>query len=247
MHHRAAFPVAGVVVELGHLVEAQLFVVVGSHPFGRIDRALLQGRVNVGRAQLLRDHAELGEDQARHPADAHLEAFQVGDGLDLLAVPAAHLAAGVARHHRDAAVVLEERRHGFRAAAEIPPGVLLASVSAEGDRRAERERRILAEIVVRRRVAAFRRPGLDGVEHLQRRDDLASGERTDLELAVRNFPYAPGDQFRAAIQGVQALGPACAHAPGDGWQAGGGRLRIDDGWRGGCSAGSQADSGFLQK
>jgi hypothetical protein len=39
---RAAFPPARVVVVLGHLVEAELLVIVGADPFGGIDGALFE-------------------------------------------------------------------------------------------------------------------------------------------------------------------------------------------------------------
>ena len=101
MERRAAFPPARIVVVLGDLVEAELLVVVGADPFGRVDRALLQRRIDVAAGNVRRDHAELGEHRAAEPADAELDALQVVDGVDLLAPPAAHLAAGVAGGEAD--------------------------------------------------------------------------------------------------------------------------------------------------
>ncbi len=160
--------------------------------------------------------------------------------LDLLAEPAAHLAAGAARRQRDAAVLLEQRRHRFGAAAEEPPRVVLAHVAAEPDRGAEREGRILAEVVVGRRVAHLHGAGLDGIEHLQRGHDLARGKDADLELAVGDLADALGDQLGGAVDGVQALGPARSHPPLDG------RLRLGDGRRG-DGAGRHTDSRLLEK
>src|SRR5690349_23491798 len=58
-------------------------------------------RSDVAARDLLADDAELGEHHAAQSADAELEAFQVRDGPDLLAEPAAHLRAGVARQELD--------------------------------------------------------------------------------------------------------------------------------------------------
>src|SRR5262249_7347434 len=131
--------------------------------------------------------------------------------LDFLAIPAAHLAAGVAGEQRQAAVVLEQRLHRFAAAAEVPPRGLHPGVAAEADRGAEGEGRILAEIVVARRVTELDRAGLYRVEHLQTRDDLASGKGADLELAVGDLADALCNQLRAAEQRVEALAPAGRH------------------------------------
>src|SRR5438105_14382034 len=109
MQHRAALPVTGVVIELRDLVEAELLVVVRPDPFGGVDGAFLERRIDVRTADQLRNDAELGEDQAGHAADAHLETAQVLDALDLLAIPAAHLAAGVAGEDRLDAVILHYR------------------------------------------------------------------------------------------------------------------------------------------
>ncbi len=103
-----AFPPAGVVVELGDLVEAELLVVVRADPFGGVDRALFERRIDVAAGDLLRHDAELLQRQPAGAADAQLEALQVGDRLDLLAEPAAHLRAGVAGAEADDVVVLQE-------------------------------------------------------------------------------------------------------------------------------------------
>src|SRR5262249_56925888 len=106
--------------------------------------------------------------------------------------------------------------------AEVPPRGLHPGVAAEADRGAEGEGRILAEIVVARRVTELDRAGLYRVEHLQTRDDLARGKGADLELAVGDLADALCDQLRAAEQRVEALAPAGRHAPRDG------RLRLCD-------------------
>src|SRR6185436_11960092 len=101
-------------------------------------------RVDLAAGDLLRHHAQLCEDLARKAADAQLQSLQVLDGLDLLAVPAAHLRAGVAGEERMDAVFLEEVVENRVASAHVPPRVELATVHAEGDRRPEGEGGILA-------------------------------------------------------------------------------------------------------
>ena len=61
----AAFPPARIVVVLRDLDEAELLVVVGADPFGRVDRALLQRRIDVAGGELLRHHAELAAGSCR--------------------------------------------------------------------------------------------------------------------------------------------------------------------------------------
>ena len=88
----AAFPPARIVVVGRDLLEAELLVVIRADPFGGVDGALLQRRIDFTAGDLLRHDAELGHHGAGKAADAHLETLQIGDCLDLLAEPAAHLA-----------------------------------------------------------------------------------------------------------------------------------------------------------
>ena len=108
MDRRSAFPEARVVVVLGDLGEAELLVVIRTDPLGRVDGALFQRRIDVAAGELLRHDADLLQHLTGDAADAHLEARQIGDGLDLLAEPAAHLGAGVAAGETDHAELLEE-------------------------------------------------------------------------------------------------------------------------------------------
>ena len=78
------------------LVEAELLVVIGTDPFGGVDRALFQRRIDVAAGKLLRHAAELLHDAAGKAADAEFQPLQIVDGVDLLAEPAAHLTSGVA-------------------------------------------------------------------------------------------------------------------------------------------------------
>ena len=129
---RARLPPARVVVVLGDLVEAELLVVVGADPFRGVDRALFQRRVDVasrGSAAVTMPSAD--QHRAAEAGDAHLDALAVGDGLDLLAEPAAHLHAGVAAEEGDDVVVAVELVEQLLAAAVVDPGVHLPGVQAE--------------------------------------------------------------------------------------------------------------------
>src|SRR4029078_6248230 len=98
--------------------------------------------------ELRRADADLLSDLACEAADAHLEAGEIGDRLDLLAEPAAHLRAGVAAGEADHAKLLEELVAERITAALIPPGILLACVETERDRSIDRKGRVLADVVV---------------------------------------------------------------------------------------------------
>src|SRR5471030_2741619 len=171
-----AFPPARVVVVLADLVETELLVVIGADPFGRIDGPLLERRIDVARAELLRYRAHLGDHGPGESADAHLEALPIGRRLHLLAEPAAHLRAGVAAGDVVDAVALVELAQQLESAAEELPRGHLAGVEAEGNGGAQGKRGILAPIVVRRGVAALDGSALHVVEYLQGRNDLAAGE-----------------------------------------------------------------------
>src|SRR5262245_26053948 len=125
MDHRAALPEARVIVVLRNLLEAELLVVIRTDPLSRIDGALFERRIDVAAGELLRHHADLLQHLAGDSADAHLQAREIGNRLDLLAEPAAHLRAGVAAGEADHTELLEELVAERIAAALIPPGVLL--------------------------------------------------------------------------------------------------------------------------
>ncbi len=212
---RAAFPPAGVVVERRHLVEAQLLVVVRAHPLQRVDRALFQRGVQVGARNRLRDHTEGLQHPARERIGAELQALEVGDGLDLLAEPAAHLSARVAAGEADDVVLGVELAHQLQAVALVHPGVHLPGVEAEGHGAAQAERRVLAIVVVGRRVRHLDGGVLHAVHHAEGRHQFAAGMHRDLELAASGFADLLGEHFRRAIDGVERLGEAGREAPAD--------------------------------
>ena len=111
--------------------------------------------------------------------------------LDLLAEPAAHLDAGVAARQAVHVVLGVELVEELVAAAVVEPGVHLAAVEAEGEGGADREGRVLAEIVVGAGMGHLDGAVADRVGRLGRADDLARREGLDLELAVGRL----GDVF----------------------------------------------------
>src|SRR5260370_7649381 len=86
-----ALPPGRIVVVLRDLAEPEFLVVIGANPFGRVDGALLQRRINIAGSDLLRYAAELLDRQSGKTADAEFEALEGGDFLDLLAKPSTHL------------------------------------------------------------------------------------------------------------------------------------------------------------
>src|SRR5215467_6399342 len=177
----ASFPPAGVIVELHHLIEAELLVVVRPDPFGGVDRAPLERRIDVAAGDLLRDHAELLQRLAGPATHAIPEAFQVFRLLELLIGPAAHLAARIAGRHAFHVEFAAERVDQLRAVAIVEPGILLTGVEPERGGAEQRPGRILPDIVIIGRVAHLDGAVLYGVEHLQCGHDLARGEGLDLE------------------------------------------------------------------
>ena len=140
MQHGTTFPPAGIVVELGDLVEAKLLVVIGANPFSRVDGSLFQRRIDVTTGDLLRHNTDLGNDLAAKTADAHFHALHVGNRLDFLGEPAAHLGACVAARVSHEIVAGIELVHQVNAAAIIHPAILLAGIEAERNGGCRRQR-----------------------------------------------------------------------------------------------------------
>ncbi len=209
----ASFPPAGVVVVRRDFLETELLVVIGSDPFGGIDRALLERRIDVAAGNLLGHYAELLQGRAGPAADAHLETLEVLDGFDLLAEPAAHLRAGIPAYERVDVRLLRKVVHQLHAVAVVEPGILLAGVEAERDRAEQRPGRVLADEIVGRGVAHLDRAVLRRIEHLQAGHDLAGRERLNLKLVVGRFRYVFGYGLAGAVKGIERLWPACRQSP----------------------------------
>src|SRR3972149_9467488 len=96
VERRAPFPPSWVVVEPRDLVEPELLVVIGTDPLGGVERAFLECGVDVAAGDLLRHGSELAQHHPGETTDTDFESVAIGDVLDLLAEPTAHLSAGVA-------------------------------------------------------------------------------------------------------------------------------------------------------
>ena len=227
---RTALPPGRIGVVRRDLVEAELLVVVGTDPLGRVDGALLQRLVDLAAGNVLRHAAQTLDHLAGEAADAELQALHVGDRLQRLAVPAAHLRAGVAAREADDAVLRVELAHQLQAVALEHPRGHLAAVHAEGNGRAQREGLVLAEEVVRHGVGALDGAVLHAIDHAEGGHQLAARMHRDLELAARHLGDLLREDIAAAVDGVERLREARGQAPAD---VG---LRVHHGRR---SAGSQ--------
>src|SRR6185369_897519 len=116
-------------------------------------RAFFQRRIDIAAGNLLWHATELLQHPARETADTHLETFKIVDRIDFLPEPSAHLATRVADKQRVHVIFLVKLVEHFFAAAERVPTLIQTLIGTKGHRGAEGECRILAEIIVRRRVA----------------------------------------------------------------------------------------------
>src|SRR5262249_43909603 len=152
---RAAFPPTGIIIIFCDLIEAQLLVIIRTYPFGGIDRALLQCRIDVTASNLLRYDAELAERFSGPTANAHLETSEVSGLLDFLVEPPAHLTAGIPHQQAFCVGIGGKLIDQFLTVARVEPSILLARIEAERHRTEQRPGRILANIVVLRAVPHF--------------------------------------------------------------------------------------------
>jgi len=125
------------------------------------------------------------------------------------------LRAGISADKRIDVKFLAELVHELHAVAVVEPGILLTGIEAERNGAEQRPGRILADVVVRGRMAHLDGAVLHGIEGLQRRDDLASGERLNLKLVVGGLGHVLGEGFASAIERVERLRPACGEPPSD--------------------------------
>ncbi len=215
MDDRATFPEGRVVVIFRHLLEAELVIVIGADPFGRVDRALFQRRIDIAAGDLLRHDAKLFNHLAGQTGNAHLHALEIVDGVDFLAEPAAHLHAGIAGNHAIELVLGVKLVQQRVAVALIEPGIGQARIEAEGDRGADRKGRVLADIVVGAGMAHFHRAGGDGIRRLQAGDDFAGCKHLNVEIAVGRVLHVVGNILRAAKDRIERFGERGGQPPCD--------------------------------
>src|SRR5262249_49081348 len=137
-----------IVIILDDFVEAELLVVIRADPFGCIDSAFFQGRIDIAARDLLGNGAELGKGLASPSTDPHLETAEVLNGVDLLAEPAAHLSAGVTTGDAVQTEFLAEVIEHVLAAVILEPSILLTRIQPERYGAIKREGRVLADEVI---------------------------------------------------------------------------------------------------
>ena len=202
-----------VVVVLGGLVQAEGQVVVGPDPLGRVDRAGLERGEDLAAGQRDRRAACLGERLAADAGDAHLEALEVVDRVDLAPEPAAHLRAGVAARRRDDPERLVGLLPELEPTAEVEPRIHFLRREPEGDGREERSGRDLALPVVGRTVPHLRGATRDRVEHLEGGYKLVRSVHLDRDpSSAARLDHAP-ELARAGPESREIGRPGRHHPP----------------------------------
>ena len=192
---------AGRVVILRDLVQAELAVEEGADEFGRVDHAALEVGEDFARRDQAGIDAKLLVDAPGETRDAHLDAVEVVDGLDLLAEPAGHLHAGIAaidRHQIEAVVDLAPQ---LGAAAVIVPAVEALEIQAEGNGGEILRGEALAGPEIGVGVVHLDGAGRHRVEAFRRRDQFARAVELDLEAAARHVVDALDQILGAARPG----------------------------------------------
>ena len=138
------------------------------------------------RRQQLRRDAELLHHLRPESEEAHLQALQIVDRLDLVTEPARCLWADAEAIDR-IEIVLGVNLFAELVAAAIPfPGQELAEVRPERHGREEGQGWVFAGVVARRGPARFDGALGDRLETLERRDQSARLVKLDVELAARH-------------------------------------------------------------
>ena len=206
---RSGLPPAWVVVEPGGVLEAELLVVVGPDPLGRVDRAPLERRIDLLRGEVLDGHAQAVHDLRAQPGDAHLEAVQVRRRVDLAPEPSTHLRARVSGRQGDDVEVGEDLADELESARVVQPGVLLAGGEPEGHAGVEGQHRRLAGVVVARAVAHLDGALLHRVHHLEGRHQLVRLVDAKLEAPVghrRKRLASAGGGVEDGVDGARITG-----------------------------------------
>ena len=101
------------------------------------------------------------------------------------------------------------------AAAERPPGMLVAMVHAEGRARRIGQRRLLADVEIERRLRHLDGRRAHGIERLQAGHDLARRKGLDLKLVVGGVSDVFRKSLRRAEDGIERFWKARGQAPLD--------------------------------
>ncbi len=208
----SSVPAGGVVVARD-LVEAHLVVVERADPFGGVDDAALQARVQLAAGQEHGRAARFFEHLAAQARDAHLEPLEVAQAVDLAVEPATHLHARIAGGERHQVVLRVELAPEGQSFAGQQPAVELLAVHAEGHRGEKLRCRNLAGPVVGCAAAHLGHAVAHRVERLERRHQLAPGKHLDLEAPARHLVHPPRKVLAALLQDGEVGRPGGDHAP----------------------------------
>jgi hypothetical protein len=148
--------------------------------------------------------------QAEEP---HLEALEIGGRIDLLAEPAGGLGRDHAADQRLDVVPGVNLVHQSVAAAVEDPAEIFAGAGPERHRREQGQRLFLAEPITGCRPGCIQRPGGDGIEHLQRRNERVRLVKPDADVATAHRVQALGKIDAAGAQLNELAGKGAPHLP----------------------------------
>ena len=164
---------AGGVVELGRLLKSHPSVLKGTDKFSRIDHTALERREDLPWGQKLHVDTEACVDPASEAWNAHLQALEIGHGLDFLFEPAGHLNAGIATGHGNHSKRSVDLVPEVNAATVVEPAIHALEVHAKGHRGEVLSCECLARPEITICVVHLHRAGANGIEALGCRNQLA--------------------------------------------------------------------------
>ena len=204
---------ARIEIVLGDLVEAEGEVVPGADPFRGVDGARCERGVDFRHRQVDDRDAERAQHLAADARHAELQALEVVQLLDRLAVPAAHLGAGAGALEALEVELGRELVPELLPAAIFHPGGVLDAGQPVGHGGEEVEALVLALPVILGRMVHVGVAGADGVEHAESRHQLAAAIDLDLDLAAGELRDAPGDPLPRRAQARRVERPGHGQLP----------------------------------
>ena len=191
---------AGGIVICRRLVQPQVPIVIRADPFAGIDHAALQGGENLRGSQQHDFSAHRGDDFSAQAGNPHLEPVIILDAVDRLAVPAAHLGAGVARREANQAFLGVELLPQIHAPAMVHPGGSLLGVHAEGHRTGELGGGHLAGPVIGSRIKHMDTALPRGIEDAEGGHQLVGTKYLDVQLPLGHYLQIGGQGRQASAQ-----------------------------------------------
>src|SRR5262249_34044180 len=201
----------GIVIVAGDLVETQIHVEPGPHPFAASDGAGLERLHDFASRHSYHAGAQPSEDLPAKPRHSVAQAFErLGRG-DLAGTPAAHLSTSIEA----------EKRLNVELPAECVPQLLTTTIlhprkqiirgEAKRDGGEETKcRRLLFPIVIAR-VIHISDTGCDRVERFERANERPSREHPDVNAAVACGADPLRQTFRTGLKARRPCGPGSHH------------------------------------